>query len=295
MRRWLGIVGLLHLIAFGVLIARPASRELADANVPEKTKAKHFYYHKARSDRSGAVIEDMLLAHAHAYASNLTYGGACAISPLKYQSSHDELIQLLGLQHVLMFACPLNVSSLEDLDDTASPTHRRFNSRIFRSDWLERIRDEHRRHRKLLPQNDEKAVLHIRRGDVSLCDPETSDRYLPNQHYVSLWSSLNTETVHVYSEQQSIPEGWDSLRSLPNIQLHLNASIIQAWSSMIQSETLILSKSSFSFVPAIFAPHKVIYTPYWANPLPGWTIVDDNLMQTTRRATIRLRHEMCGT
>lgn len=303
MRRWPGTAALFLLIGFGAFIAQRIQRELSyDMSIPETPRAKEeqnpqqqqqLYFHWARSDRSGAVLEDMLLAHAHAHANHLAYGGACSLSRLPYQSSHDEMIRLLGLQRVLKFACPSNITSLEE--STTPPIHRRFNSRIFRPDWLLMIREEHVRSRDVTTTTfQETVVVHIRRGDVSLCDPETFDRYLPNQHYIALLDSLNnTDTIHVYSEQRSFPEGWETLKSHLHVQLHLNASMRQAWSSMIQSKTLILSKSSFSFVPAIFATHQVIYTPFWVKPLPEWTIVDEGLMQTTRRATIRLRHELC--
>jgi hypothetical protein len=67
-------------------------------------------YTRARKDRSGAVIHNMLLAHAYAFAQNHTtiYGGACVgkrtVQKLK---THSELLQGVGLDRMLPFVvCP---------------------------------------------------------------------------------------------------------------------------------------------------------------------------------------------
>jgi hypothetical protein len=355
MRRWLAGVVIVHLIAIGVFVqlyrddrgdvsthdvsAVEMSIAKKSPTTPGTTSAttSSFYFHPARPDRSGAVLEDMLLAHAHSFYNNLSYGGACAtVVPMPHQASHNELIRLLGLQHQLKFACPAAVDNssnttsplllMDHHKSDSSPIHRRFNTRIFRHEWLALMRGEHLRYRNLPPPSTtttttpKTAVIHIRRGDVSLCDPNTADRYLPNQHYVSLIESLTKGSnddinggvvplaIEIYSEQRSEPEGWeDLLQQLASssssssvaaphrLSLHLNATASLVWSRLIQADVLVLSKSSFSFVPAIFATatSRVVYTPFWLDSLPHWTIVDENLMQTTRRANIRLRHELC--
>jgi hypothetical protein len=344
MRRWLVAVCIIHLTAVGVFlrvhrgdrgnavtnhadVSAQVVRSKSSATPPRSSSS--LYFHHARADRSGAVLEDMLLAHAHSFYNNLTYGGACATEPLPHRASHDQLIRLLGLQHILKFACPAAVAAVGENASSSSfvsgrhgdpPMHRRFNTRIFRPEWLAVVRGEHVRHRTFVsppptPRQSgtrtESVVIHIRRGDVSLCDPVTADRYLPNQHYVSLIESLLRNrmgdggvplSIEVYSEEHSEPEGWEGLLQQISpivdhhrLSLYVNASASLAWSRMIQADVLVLSKSSFSFVPAIFtAAKEVLYTPFWLDPLPNWTIVDENLMQTTRRANLRLRHELCN-
>ena len=46
----------------------------------------------------------------------------------------------------------------------------------------------------------------------------------------------------------------------------------------VLTNVLILSKSSFSLVPALFNPNTVVYTPFWHQPLANWTVVPQSLV-----------------
>lgn len=261
-------------------------------------------YHPARLDRSGSVIHDMLLAHAYAYRNNLTYGGACftnstADTPMSLPL-HRNLIEAIGLSHVLRFTCPSNaVGSNATIFWMESPAYTRFGTRIWTREWLKYIRSLQSLPPPIRPSPRTQMVVHVRRGDVSLCDPETTDRYLPNayyQHLIQEEHRLSTEDmeVTVYSEWNST-EGWkdnDFRSSILNLQL--NASPVEAWEAMMTADVLILSWSSFSVVPAIFNRHgRIVYTPFWVQPLPHWYVVDDDAVRSMERAKLRLKHELC--
>jgi hypothetical protein len=77
-------------------------------------------------DRPGSAIQDMLTAHAIAFAVGGVYAGACIhpvlknISP-KYQAMQFQLITDLGLQHVIPYACPDdNVTLIQAFRDYVS-------------------------------------------------------------------------------------------------------------------------------------------------------------------------------
>ena len=90
-------------------------------------------YHKLRTDRSGSVIHDMLVAHAFAFSQNWTYGGACCCNKKKSkgkQQAHvnqtrDLLEQLLGPQYDLFLplACPPSKKEQQAAAAAASSTH----------------------------------------------------------------------------------------------------------------------------------------------------------------------------
>lgn len=253
-----------------------------------------LYYHKARIDRSGATIQDMLLAHAYAFRHNQTYGGACAKAPLLYQKDHMIMIEVLGLSHVLKFACPPTGSRIEKLDTM----HTRFGTRLWNNEWLEHIRSQQRGIQidNLALNRGKQVVLHIRRGDVDLCDPETTDRYLTNQHYHSLIKKFASDVtqITIFSERKS-SETWDDFSSNGiAYNLQLDQAPAEAWKAMMNADTLILSKSSFSIVPSIFNRGEVIYTPFWVKPLTHWKVVDDDTVRTSQRYEIRLRDQLCG-
>jgi hypothetical protein len=71
-------------------------------------------------------------------------------------------------------------------------------------------------------------VVHIRRGDVDLCDQDLEFRYLPNSHYAHLIQEFSDKDmeVSVYSEPKST-EPWndDDLLSLID-HLYLDASLV---------------------------------------------------------------------
>jgi len=258
-------------------------------------------FHEARTDRSGATIHDMLLAHAYAFQQNQTYGGACATQPLVHLQAHLQMIETLGLGHVLRFACP------DDPNETSTTIvdrhlYTRFGTRIWTAKWLEHIRaqqqqqdgtqsDQNSNHDK------RRVVAHIRRGDVDLCDPETKDRYLSNQHYLGLLAlhSKKSDHVSIFSELKST-EGWEDFQNHDDdYNLQLDQPPTLAWKEMMTADVLILSKSSFSIVPALFnRKGVVVYTPFWVQPLGHWTVVDDATDRASQRAAIRLQLQLCG-
>jgi hypothetical protein len=87
----------------------------------------------------------------------------------------------------------------------------------------------------------------------------------------------------------------------------LDGSPVEAWRTMMQAQTLVLSTSSFSIVPALFAQGQshsnhtsmrtttatIIYTPCWIDPLPQWIRVDDETVRNMRRTSMRLQDQLC--
>jgi hypothetical protein len=303
-RKTLHRIVLLTVSALGVVLLSwyILSVSAPHSYVDQSSTRMTVLYHPARLDRSGSVIHDMLLAHAYAYRNNLTYGGACftnstpASLPL-----HRTLIEAIGLSQVLRFTCPSNeVSSNASILWVDSPVYTRFGTRIWAPEWLEYIRSLQSLPPPIRTSTPRaQLVVHIRRGDVSLCDPGTIDRYLPNAYYQQLFQEeqrLSNEVaeVSVYSERNST-EGWedDDFRSLIH-NLHLDASPAEAWKAMMTADVLILSWSSFSIVPAIFNRHgRIVYTPFWVQPLPHWQVVDDDAVRSMQRAKLRLKHKLC--
>jgi hypothetical protein len=258
--------------------------------VHDGTSKSAVLFHRARSDRSGAVIQDMLLAHAYSLQQNQTYGGACfnETGIHHHIQSHIRMIAALGLSHILKLACP------------SEPHHRwmdsylftRFGTKLWTPAWLSHIRSQQQGIGKLKRRRSN-VVAHVRRGDVSLCDPATRDRYLPNAYYLSMFEKYaSVGNVTIYSESQS-SEQWSMFEGY---DLQLDQSPAEAWQAMMSADVLILSKSSFSIVPAIFNQHGVIvYTPFWVLPLPEWSVVDDNSARNAARTVLRLQSQHCHT
>jgi hypothetical protein len=132
------------------------------------------------------------------------------------------------------------------------------------------------------------VVVHIRRGDVVPC---WDIRYLPNSHYLTILKKFPREAVTIFSESLSFEE-WDDFSQY---KLSLDTPIEVVWRAMMLADVLVMSKSSFSIVPAIFNRHTVVYTPFWYRPLEHlhWTVVDAKAMNTTKAEVIRLHEVNC--
>ena len=239
-----------------------------------------LYYSTARTDRSGMVLLDMLRAHAFAFLHHKRYAGACVTKEVltKRLKQHTELVKELGLDHVLHFlSCPEEESHLMDQNQT----YRQGGAvKWLTTDWLSYIRSQinikyvNRKNGSIF-----EIAVHVRRGDVTPC--KYKDRYLPNSHYLALIDKYIARTPHskephvtIYSESKSF-EPWSEMQAR-NFSFSVDTALSEAWKGMISGDVLIMSKSSFSYVPPILNPHgTIVYTKFTHKPLSTWEIVDD--------------------
>jgi hypothetical protein len=281
--------------------ADPVNPEIAPITSSNKTyhALPRVLFHSAGVDRSGSIIFDMLMVHAYAYQRNFTYGGACFSDPTpedqQFLPEHEALIALLGLSHVLRFTCPSPSGHWVDRNTVlASPG----GTRIWTPEWRAYIQSMRsppsppRHNASSRPQ----MVVHMRRGDVDLCDPVVAFRYLPQAHYRQLIQEFREKDmeVSVYSESNSTEPWDDDFRSGVD-HLYLDTPLVEAWRAMLTADVLILSTSGFSNVPAVFNLHgRVIYTPFWEQPLPHWHVVGNATMERLCDTKAQLAQELCG-
>jgi hypothetical protein len=271
-------------------------------------------YSILRPDRSGAIILDMLFAHAYAYSKNLTYGGACDLfgsnSSSSSSSSSDggggsgtrrpthqedakDLVRAVGLENVLRFECPAD-SNETNAERTLLPreTYVKKNLATFTRQYLLHVRSHVAYPPRHHPGN---AVVHVRRGDVTPCSPSYANRYLPNSHYVDILQQMiprNASSVTILSESDAFesPE-----QDFAGHELRIDTALSSAWLAMMTADHVVLSKSSFSFVPALLNPSgKVYYTPYLQQKLPDWIRVPKRIQKRSRERVRSLIHERCA-
>jgi hypothetical protein len=268
------------------------------------------YYSKARPDRSGAAIQDMLMCHAYAFARNATYGGACGeVTP--YRKEQEYLISTIGLTTILPFACPTQesvTSNVSIIVDWTEYLLTKEDAAIWTPEWLQHIRQHIRySYRPASSQNPKSKTpftiaVHIRRGDVDPCCLPL--RYLPNSHYLRLiekYAATHTDArVVIFSESKSF-EPLDVF-SNKGYELILDGDVGEAWKTIMVADVIILSKSSFSYVPAVLSlqgndnkTRVVVYTEFWHKPLPGWEMDDDiaHVKRQLRLEKKKMRKEQC--
>jgi hypothetical protein len=122
--------------------------------------------------------------------------------------------------------------------------------------------------------------------------------------------------VIILTEPESF-EPMDVFSTTLGYDMRTNGTMSEAWTLMSSSQTnvVILSKSSFSLIPAVFKKTKttatmtttknaagatpptitsmVVYTPFWHQPLPGWTIVPSRIVRASQRQVQAFRQAHC--
>ncbi len=205
------------------------------------------FYSTTRKDRAGALILDMLMAHAFSWTLGRHYGGVCG--PLYPNANdHRRMIQVLGLQDELVY--PMNPLPCERFNGT-NTNHNNMvlprdvymkwkDTAIFTPEWINYIRQRQqlptittrssyiksasrtrspsskspKRIQKFPTHKPQEArmIVHVRRGDVTPCMGEYF-RYVPNSHYLHLIQQYITShndtqyNVTIYSESKSF-ESW---------------------------------------------------------------------------------------
>jgi hypothetical protein len=264
-------------------------RQAIESNENDESRAeRRTIYSVAKTDRSGAAVADMLLAHAYSFANNLIYAGACADGHLPYRQSTEQLIEAVDLQGVLKYACPGDDDDDEGATILDRKTYAAMNTRIFTKEYLKYL---HSRIDYPTSKN-QSVVVHVRRGDVTPCG-YWANRYLPNSHYMKILKAYVPKdlSVSIFSETNA----FESFDDFVNCSIYLDTDLSKAWRAMITADFIVLSKSSFSFVPAILNPNAtVIYTPFMQKKLPQWKAVNDDIMSDTRERVTRMIEQRCS-
>ena len=255
-------------------------------------------YTQSRGDRSGSVVHDMLYAHAYIFALNDTdrhtntiYGGAC-FPPFRINSKtrkNRKLLKQIGLAKEL----PL-VSCKDESNIMQASLYR--NDQVFHNPrWLSSIHSTVQGNIQVREKiHEHVTAVHMRRGDVRPCTKGAEFyRYCPNQHYLEIMAKYVPKESHIqiYSETESYETFTDFAECC---SMELDKDLGETWLEMMTADLLILSRSSFSYVPALLNVNpnvQVIYTPFWHAMLPNWTTVDSGILNNTEVESIRLRKE----
>jgi hypothetical protein len=242
----------------------------------------------------------MVLALAYSFSRNATYGGACydgkkdSAVPADRRADREGLVAALGLGRALPFGCP----------DRRRPGGELISDRLYLKrgkslitmPFVEWLRSQSRAglSAALGAGRPEGAVVHVRRGDVTPCG-RWRDRYLPSSYYVDVVKKHVPPNVPgaVYSEASSF-EPWSELEGL-NYTLRLDTSLVDAWRAVAAARYVVLSLSSFAYLPALLNENgTVLYSPTWHfAPLPHWVPVSEPIRARARSRAKRLAAERC--
>jgi hypothetical protein len=116
-------------------------------------------------------------------------------------------------------------------------------------------------------------AIHIRRGDVN--KSQYPDRYLSTSYFKTIIDKLldQTPTANVCIFTEITPENREEFNIFTNIKIISGGDILTTFEHLSNADILITSKSSFSYVAALYNENTVLYTNFWHNPLPHWKIL----------------------
>ena len=125
------------------------------------------------------------------------------------------------------------------------------------------------------------VAIHVRRGDVSR-DAE-ADRYTSNEFYASVLSGIKSglpsylrEAMDICIVSEGSPSDFESIvRQHPSTRLVLATDLEQSMHLLASADVLVMAKSSFSYLAALFNTGMVVYERFWHAPNPDWLEVHD--------------------
>jgi len=263
---------------------------------------------KQRPDGAGASLESVLYGMAVAFKNNMRFGGivggghsshhldigslvrnfsGCSVSFVgaKKHTFTSSIASVLGMEELLKKhqmhqddTIYVNAASLKKAPTGVAATCT-FLDEYFTTDFLERMRNVmpwiHRP--SDMEPNLPVAVMHVRRGDVS--DHIHADKFEPDSVYMKLTDSVKEmipkAVINVYSEEEGFNKAAYEGRGMT---LHLDGhDILDIWAHMANADILRVAKSGFSWLPAYFNKHCVVYTPFSDDRrvMRSWIDADD--------------------
>jgi len=120
-------------------------------------------------------------------------------------------------------------------------------------------------------------AIHIRRGDVN--SRQNSDRFVPLEKYYGIIENLNDQNnnavFYIFTEITNDKEEFDLFYQTileRGIQIKMMADIdlLTSLEYMIKADIFVMSKSSLSYLAALYNVNMVLYINFWHNKLPHW-------------------------
>lgn len=243
--------------------------------------------------KSASVIEDMFMAHAHAFHSNAIYGGACRSDPNISVEKHEKVLDAIGLKESLKFACPTDYRDKQKKATIPEEFYHKVDTRAWTPAYVAYLKSLVRYPVK---RDDEYVIaVHVRRGKTTPCKSKVEgyNRYLPNVHYLNLIEKYNKPgaRVVIYAESES----FEPLSEFEEkgYEVERDTELATMWKTFLTADVLILSRSDLSMLPAVVTMGTVVYTPFWHSKLREWDKVPKDIMETSDQANELLIAEKC--
>ncbi|ABB25077.1 hypothetical protein Syncc9902_0102 [Synechococcus sp. CC9902] len=116
------------------------------------------------------------------------------------------------------------------------------------------------------------VAIHIRRGDVNENMTEEKFRYVPNEFYKKILDNISKgcEKLNICIVSEGNKEDFKQFQGYNNIDYLLNEDVLKSFHTLVESNILVLSRSSFSYCTGILSRGLVLYPDFWHSKLDHW-------------------------
>jgi len=163
-------------------------------------------------------------------------------------------------------------------------------------DLYDKVRDEFRekyfnteKPKLVFDESKENVAVHVRRGDIVAGNRTNRFRKRGNvdEYFISAMESIRDNSdeeckFYVYTQTRTTKFGtmrkrdlsmFDNFRNLDmDVELVVNGCPFSDIHHIMMSDVIVMSKSAFSYVPALFSDAHVIYNKFWNEPKSYWEI-----------------------
>ena len=115
--------------------------------------------------------------------------------------------------------------------------------------------------------------------DNNMCDfQENGIRFSGTvEYYKNLINKLNKKypnsMIHIFTQKSNNNEKLSKLSN--NIIMYIDTDTFHTMHHLINANVLVMCKSSFSYVAALYNPNDIIYVNFWHAPLSHWINIDN--------------------
>ena len=149
-----------------------------------------------------------------------------------------------------------------------------------------------------------RVVAHVRRGDVHAV---TEERWTPDAFFIGVFKEIRDiyphADLHVFSSKSAQSEDdlvWKEYTD-SGIHVHITDEFnttnteqtITVMAHLMAADVFMMSKSSFSSLPALYNPNCVLYTPWYHGHLKNYIVLPGNFSMEAAKAVLRSQLVAC--
>jgi hypothetical protein len=99
-------------------------------------------------------------------------------------------------------------------------------------------------------------------------------RFIPVEFYLEIMNQLRVNIpsarFHIFTEITKENENEFDVLKAEDVTILPNLDILATMEHLIMADVLVTSKSSFSYLAALYNTNNIVYFDFWHNPLSHW-------------------------